>query len=149
MYTLVGTDGQTDRQTDGRTDTQNFGGYNIIPRHFLVAGHNKMTWAPSEDSDQPGHPPSLIRVFAVRMKKHWVLSFPITATTLIRLRRCTGRSKSSLGAQVILSVLSYGSSYGIWKLLRSNQTVLNKSFLQGSINFSQCVKLYIFFFVAI
>ena len=24
--------------------------------------------APSEDSDQPGHPPSLIRVFAVRMK---------------------------------------------------------------------------------
>ena len=33
------TDGQTDRQTDGRTDTQNFGGYNIIPRHFLVAEH--------------------------------------------------------------------------------------------------------------
>ena len=33
------TDGRTDRQTDGRTDTQNFGGYNIIPRHFLVAGH--------------------------------------------------------------------------------------------------------------
>ena len=26
--------------------------------------------APSKDSDQPGHPPSLIRVFAVRMKKH-------------------------------------------------------------------------------
>ena len=28
----------------------------------------------SEDSDQPGHPPSLIRVFAVRMKKPWVLT---------------------------------------------------------------------------
>ena len=27
---------------------------------------HKMTCAPSEDSDQPGHPPSLIRVFAVR-----------------------------------------------------------------------------------
>ena len=27
---------------------------------------NKMTFMPSEDSDQPGHPPSLIRVFAVR-----------------------------------------------------------------------------------
>ena len=27
---------------------------------------NKMTCAPSEDSYQPGHPPSLIRVFAVR-----------------------------------------------------------------------------------
>ena len=33
-----------------------------------------MACAPSEDSDQPGHPPSLIRVFTVRMKKHWVLS---------------------------------------------------------------------------
>ena len=28
---------------------------------------NKMTCAPSEDSDQPGHPPSLIRVFAVHL----------------------------------------------------------------------------------
>ena len=27
---------------------------------------NKMTFVPSEDSDQPGHPPSRIRVFAVR-----------------------------------------------------------------------------------
>ena len=26
----------------------------------------KMTFVPSEDSDQPGHPPSLIRVFAMR-----------------------------------------------------------------------------------
>ena len=35
--------------------------------------------APSEDSDQPGHLPSLIRVFAVRMKKAWVLSYPLSA----------------------------------------------------------------------
>ena len=34
---------------------------------------NKMECAPSEDSDQPGHSPSLIRVLAVRMKKAWVL----------------------------------------------------------------------------
>ena len=34
---------------------------------------------PSEDSDQPGHPPSLIRVFAVRMKQPWVLSYPMSA----------------------------------------------------------------------
>ena len=27
---------------------------------------NKMTFVPSEDSDQPGHPPSLIKVFAMR-----------------------------------------------------------------------------------
>ena len=32
-----------------------------------------------EDSDQPGHPPSLIRVFAVHMKKTWVLSYPCSA----------------------------------------------------------------------
>ena len=31
--------------------------------------------APSEDSDQPGHPPSLIRVFTVRVKKAWVLIY--------------------------------------------------------------------------
>ena len=35
--------------------------------------------APSEDSDQPGHPPSLISVFAVRMKKAWILSYPLSA----------------------------------------------------------------------
>ena len=32
------TDGRMDGQTDGRTDTQKFGGYNIIPRHFLWRG---------------------------------------------------------------------------------------------------------------
>ena len=35
--------------------------------------------APSEDSDQPGHPPSLFRVFAVRTKKAWVLSYSLSA----------------------------------------------------------------------
>ena len=35
--------------------------------------------APSEDSDQLGHPPSLIRVFAVRLKNAWVLSYPLSA----------------------------------------------------------------------
>ena len=33
---------------------------------------------PSEDSFQPGHPPSLIRVFAVRLKKPCVLSYPLS-----------------------------------------------------------------------
>ena len=37
---------------------------------------------PSEDSDQPGHPLSLIRIFAVRMKKAWVLSYPLNAKRL-------------------------------------------------------------------
>ena len=39
---------------------------------------NKMACAPSEDSDQPGHPPSLIRVFAIRLKKAWILSYPLS-----------------------------------------------------------------------
>ena len=30
---------------------------------------NKIACAPTKDSDQPGHPRNLIRVFAVRMKK--------------------------------------------------------------------------------
>ena len=40
---------------------------------------NKMACAPSEDSDQPGHPPSLIRVFAVRLKKARILNYPLSA----------------------------------------------------------------------
>ena len=42
--------------------------------------------APSEDSDQAGHPPSLIRVFVVCMEKAWVFSYQLSASkTLIRL----------------------------------------------------------------
>ena len=42
--------------------------------------HNKTnaTYMPNKDSDQPGHPPSLIRDFTVRMKKPWVLCFPLS-----------------------------------------------------------------------
>ena len=32
----------TDGRIDGRTDTQKFGGYNIIPRHFLWRGIKKV-----------------------------------------------------------------------------------------------------------
>ena len=48
----------------------------IEPQHDKI---NTMTCAPSEDSDKPGHPPSPIRVFAVRMKKPWSLSYPLSA----------------------------------------------------------------------
>ena len=50
--------------------------------------------APGKHSDQLGHPPSLIRVFAVRMKKAWVLSYPWSAQ-----RRLIRLGESSLGAQ--------------------------------------------------
>ena len=46
------------------------------PQHDKI---NKIICAPSEDSDQPGHPPSQIRVFVVRMKKHWVLIYLLSA----------------------------------------------------------------------
>ena len=34
---------------------------------------------PSEDTDQPGHPPSLVRVFTVHMKEASILSYPSSA----------------------------------------------------------------------
>ena len=40
---------------------------------------NIITCAPSEDSDQ--HPPSLIRIFTVRMKKPMVLGYPLSANS--------------------------------------------------------------------
>ena len=55
--------------------------------------------APSEDSDQPGHPPSLIRVFAVRSMDSRVQAFFMrTAKTLIKLGGRPCWSESSLGA---------------------------------------------------
>ena len=54
-----------------------------------------MTCAPCEDLDQPRHPSSLIRVFAVRMNKALVLSYPLSAQRrLIRLDGCPGWSES-------------------------------------------------------
>ena len=71
----------------------------------VVAKQTKMTCAPSEDTDQPWLLPSLTSVFAVRMKKLWVLSYPLSAQR--RLGGCTSWSLSSLGAHTILFVLSY------------------------------------------
>ena len=78
----------------------------INANYVNVSINRAATWqnqqcgcAPSEDSDQPGHPPSLIRVFSVRLKKALVLSYPLSAQRrLIRLGRCPGWSVSSLGA---------------------------------------------------
>ena len=71
----------------------------------------KMACAPSEDSDQSGHPPSLISVFAVRMKKAWVLSYPVSAS---EDSDQTGRMPRLIwvfaGRTVILLVLSWGGS---------------------------------------
>ena len=70
-----------------------------------VAKDPSFLHADSEDSDQPGHPPSLMRVFAVRMKKARVLSYPLSAQ----------RRLWSDWADAILLVLSRCGSYvKIW-----------------------------------
>ena len=40
--------------------------------------NQQMSSAHSEDSDQHRHPPNLIRVFTVHMKKAWVLNYPLS-----------------------------------------------------------------------
>ena len=45
---------------------------------------NKMAFAPSEDSDQPQLPPSLIRVFFISMKNPWILSYSLSAQRRLR-----------------------------------------------------------------
>ena len=78
--------------------------YICEPQHNKT---NKMTRAPSEDSDQPGHLSSLISLlFTVCMKKSWVLKTPIG------LGECPAWSESLLGAHVILLLLlCSGSCY--------------------------------------
>ena len=74
--------------------------------------------APSEYSDQTGHPPSLIRVRCPHEESlgPW-LPIERTAKTLIR-RGCPGWSESSLGA-VILLVLSWGGSFWVVQVKKS------------------------------
>ena len=61
--------------------------YVVLPlKHNLTAPalaascqNQQSDCAPSDDSDQPRHPPSPSRVFAVRMKKASVISYPLSA----------------------------------------------------------------------
>ena len=55
--------------------------------------------APSEDSDQAGHPPSLISAFAVHMKKACVLSYPLSAQRRPWSDWADAQAESSMGAQ--------------------------------------------------
>ena len=86
----------------------------LIVRKFCEVSHSmtKPTKLPVHPvKTQICLPPSLISVFAVRMKKPWFLGYPLSAQRrLIRLDRCPGWSESSMGTQVILLVLSYGGS---------------------------------------
>ena len=85
---------------------------------------NKMTFALSEDSDQPGHPPSLISLRSLHEETlGHQLPTEHTAKTLIRLRGCPGWSESLLGAQIILSVLSLDGSYHTYILIFKNTSL--------------------------
>ena len=65
------------------------------PKTYLMTCAHK-TKTSNEDSDQPAHTRSLIRVFIVRIKKHHWLSKIRTVKILTRLRECAGWSESSL-----------------------------------------------------
>ena len=54
---------------------------------------NKVACATSED--EPGHPPCQIRVFAVHMKKAWVLSYPLSAQPRL-IRQADAQAEPSL-----------------------------------------------------
>ena len=73
---------------------------------------NEMACAPSEDSDQPGYPPSLIRVFAVCMKKAGVLIYPLSAQRRLSSDWADALADPSLRCgTVILLVLSCCGSH--------------------------------------
>ena len=69
--------------------------------------------------------------WAVRTKKPWVLSYPLSAQRrLIRLGRCPGWSESSLGAHAILLVLSWGGSYSSCEIARYDRWALSFYFIK-------------------
>ena len=113
-----------------------------------------MTCAPSEDSDQPGHRHSLIRV-SVCMKKHWVVSYPLSAQRrLIRLDGCPGWSASSLGALAILLVLSCcGSNENSEDFVYPDQTPPSPAFTLFAVPFHRTLKtpfyMYLLFVVTV
>ena len=57
---------------------------------------NKMACAPSNDSDQPGHPLSLIKDFIARLNKGGVLSYPKSARRRLRSNWADAQADLSL-----------------------------------------------------
>ena len=67
-----------------------------------------------QNSDQPGHPPSLIRVFAARMKKPWALSCPLNT------QRSLWSDWADASAQSDLSIRWVHSDFVGFVMLRLN-----------------------------
>ena len=95
---------------------------------------NKVT-APSKDSNQPGYLPSLISVFAVRMKKAWVLSYPLCAQR--RLGSDWADAQADLSLRWVHTLLVFVM---LWlKCASMNTCHLYKLFLQTF--FTMCTSL--------
>ena len=83
----------------------------------------KITSAPSEDSDQPGHLPSLISLHCLHEEALGPkLSFERTAKTLIRLGGCTSHlSPQPLWGWGIAAILTFFYAK-LWYMLRTAGT---------------------------
>ena len=107
--------------------------------------YRKLMWAstwqnqqnmcvPSEDSDQPGHPPCLIRVFAVRLMCS--LGPQLSSSGQRRLWSDWVDAQadlSSLGTHVILLVLSWCGSFGLfhtvkWMTQKHTEMLISRAF---------------------
>ena len=92
---------------------------------------NKMTVCPSEDSDQPGHLPSLIRVFTVCMKKAWVLSYLLAqGKTLIRLSECQA-DLSLRGAHKSFCWFCHEAAHLINRILHPHLSLVMRKSVRG------------------
>ena len=99
--------------------------------------------APSEDSDQPGHSSSLIRVFAVHMKKAWVLSYPLSVQWRLGSDWADAQADLRLGwvhshfvgfVMSRLRLFSFGISYFLLSLLDYLEDSWNRMEYHNSIN---------------
>ena len=110
---------------------------NIMPILSLCGWHLanliqywRQTWqnqqtecAPTKDSHQPGHLPSLIRVFTVNMKKAWILSYPLSAQR--RLWSDSANAQADLSLRWVHTYLScQGSLHKRKQILTSQMEII-------------------------
>ena len=81
--------------------------WHVRPAKTQISLGIRPVWSEASAQSDQRHPPRLIRVFAVRMKKAWVLSYPLSAQRrLLSDFTDVHDDLSGLGAHVILMVLS-------------------------------------------
>ena len=109
------------------------GEYDLCVRNMNLS--ENMTCAYSEDSDQPGHPPSLISVLAVRLKKVWTLAIhKVHRENSDQTGQVPGWSESSL---------PYRAFQQVWNTIISIRTCLLILHVAHTLEFS-CNSPYTF-----